>query len=86
MAPRRRRPSQARRAREGAAETIAEHFDGIVAYVEVGLTNAITEGLNRKARVVTSRSYGFRRLASFASMLLLCCGGITLPWPHVVPL
>lgn len=69
-----------------AAETIAEHFDGVVAYLEVGATNAITEGLNRKARVVTSRAYGFRRIKSFMSMLLLCCGGIVLPWPHVMPL
>jgi len=69
-----------------AAETIAEHFDGVVAYLEVGATNALTEGLNRKARVVTSRAYGFRRLKSFMSMLLLCCGGIVLPWPHVTPL
>ena len=69
-----------------AAETIAEHFDGVIAYIHVGLTNAITEGFNRKARVVTSRSYGLKRLASFASMLLLCCSGLTLPWPHVLPL
>jgi len=69
-----------------AAETIAKHFDGVVAYLEVGATNALTEGLNRKARVVTSRAYGFRRVKSFMSMLLLCCGGIVLPWPHVMPL
>lgn len=69
-----------------AAETIAEHFDGVIAYIHVGLTNAVTEGLNRKARVVTSRSFGFKSLSNFASMLLLCCGGVTLPWPHVLPL
>ena len=31
------------------AETIAEHFDGVVAYLEPGATNAPTEGLNREA-------------------------------------
>jgi transposase len=50
-----------------AAETIAAHFDGITAYITVGVTNAITEGFNRKARVVTSRAYGFKRLSSFAA-------------------
>ncbi|MBK8261618.1 MAG: transposase [Nannocystis sp.] len=69
-----------------AAETIAAHFDGITAYITVGVTNAITEGFNRKARVVTSRAYGFKRLSSFAAMLLLCCGGLSIPWPHVMPL
>jgi len=49
------------------------------------LLRDLGEGFNRKARVVTSRAYGFQRFASFASMLLLCCGGLSIPWPHVIP-
>ena len=41
-----------------AANTIAEHFDGVCAYIHTGHTNARAEGLNRKIRVVTARAYG----------------------------
>lgn len=69
-----------------AANTIAEHFDGICAYVQTGLTNSRAEGLNRKIRVVTSRAYGFQSAKSLMAMIMLCCGGIQIAWPHIFPL
>jgi transposase len=68
-----------------AANTIAEHFDGICAYVQTGLTNSRAEGLNRKIRVVTSRAFGFHSAKSLMAMIMLCCGGIQLAWPHIFP-
>lgn len=68
-----------------AANTIAEHFDGICAYVQTGLTNSRAEGLNRKIRVVTSRAFGFQSAKSLMAMIMLCCGGIHIPWPHIFP-
>lgn len=68
-----------------AANTIAEHFDGICAYIYTGHTNARAEGLNRKIRVVTSRAYGFKSVENLMAMITLCCGGLDVPWPHVLP-
>lgn len=68
-----------------AANTIAEHFDGICAYIYTGQTNARAEGLNRKIRVVTSRAYGFKSVGNLMAMIMLCCGGLHLPWPHILP-
>lgn len=68
-----------------AANTIAEHFDGVCAYVQTGLTNSLAEGLNRKIRVVTSRAFGFHSAKSLMAMIMLCCGGIHLAWPHIFP-
>jgi transposase len=69
-----------------AANTIAEHFDGICAYIHTGQTNARAEGINRKIRVVTSRAYGFKSVGNLMAMIMLCCGGLHIPWPHVLPL
>ena len=68
-----------------AASTIAEHFDGICAYVQTGLTNSRAEGLNRKIRVITSRAFGFQSAKSLMAMIMLCCGGVHVPWPHIFP-
>jgi len=42
-------------------------------------------GLNRKIRVVTSRAYGFKNVDNLMAMITLCCGGLAVPWPHVLP-
>ncbi len=60
------------------ARTIRKHLEGILAYVRYGLSNGRVEGLNRKARVVTRRAYGFHSAESLIGYLLLCCGGIDL--------
>ena len=54
--------------------------------METRRTNALAEGINRKVRVVTSRAYGFKSAQSLMAMIFLCCGGIALPWPHIMPM
>jgi transposase len=39
--------------------TIREHRAGILAALELGINNGRTEGLNRKVRAITSRTFGF---------------------------
>jgi hypothetical protein len=41
---------------------IEEHFDAIVAAVELGLSNSRLEGINAKIRLIQRRGYGFRNL------------------------
>jgi transposase len=60
------------------ARTIRSYADGILAYVETGLSNGRSEGINGKARVLTRRSFGFHSAAALIAMLFLCCSGLTL--------
>lgn len=63
------------------ARQFERNFEGIVAAVELGLSNARLEGINAKVRVVQRRGYGYRSVDSLASMIYLCLGGITLTLP-----
>ena len=67
------------------ARTLRKHLDGILAYVATGLSNGPLEGMNNKARLITRRAFGFHSADAFTSMLMLCCGGITLDPPLPVP-
>ena len=59
--------------------TVRKHADGILAFVETHLTNAVAEGLNRIARMVKNRASGFRDLNPFADMIFLCVGDVDIP-------
>jgi transposase len=63
------------------AKTIKRHKDGIVAYVETGLSNGVVEGINNKIRAIIRRAYGFRSLKALMAMILLCCGGMEFTPP-----
>lgn len=67
------------------ARTVRQHRDGILEYVRDRLNNGRVEGLNRKARTITSRSFGFHSAASLIAMLFLCCGGIHAYPAHIFP-
>lgn len=68
-----------------ASRTIRSHVEGIVAYIQTGLSNGRTEGLNGKARTITRRAFGFHHAHSLIAMLFLCCSGLALPPVHVFP-
>lgn len=67
------------------AGTIRKFKDGILAYVKTRFSNGLTEGLNNKTRLITRRAYGFHSAHALASMIHLCCGGITLDPPLPAP-
>jgi transposase len=60
------------------AATIRRHLDGILAFIETGLSNGPIEGLNGKIRTITRRAYGFHSASSLISFIFLCCTGLTL--------
>ena len=60
------------------SRTIRAHTPGILAYIRWRLTNGVVEGLNRKARMVVSRAYGYHSAEALIAMLFLTCGGIHL--------
>ena len=63
------------------ARTIRRNFDGIVAAIELGLSNSRLEGINSKIRVIQRRGYGHHSAEALTSMIYLCLGGITITLP-----
>jgi transposase len=67
------------------ARTIRKHRDGVLAYLNSHLTNARSEGLNGKVRVITRRSFGLHSASSLIAMLFLCCSLPSLSPVRVFP-
>lgn len=65
-----------------AAAMVRENQAGILAAVELGLSNSRLEGTNSKIRLLNHRGYGHHSATALTSIIYLCCGGITirLPW------
>jgi transposase len=63
------------------SRTIRAHREGILAAVELGLSNSKFEGLNSKIRLINHRGYGHHSAAAVIAMIYLCCGGITVELP-----
>ena len=63
------------------ATQIERCFDGIVAAVELGLSNARLEGVNARIRLIQRRGYGYRSVASLAAAIYLCLGGVEVQLP-----
>jgi transposase len=63
------------------ARKIQGHFDGIVAAVQLGLSNSRSEGINTKIRVIQRRGYGHPHADSLTAMIYLCCSGMNLSLP-----
>jgi transposase len=63
------------------SRTIRAHREGILAAVELGLSNSKLEGLNSKIRLINHRGFGHHSPAALISVIYLCCGGITVELP-----
>lgn len=60
--------------------TIRKHQDKIVAFIDTdGLTNAVSEGINRIVKIVKNRASGFRNLEAFEDMIFLTVGDLDIP-------
>jgi transposase len=64
------------------ARTLRRYRNGILAAIQLGLTNARLEGLHNKIRLLTHRSYGFHTPQALIALIYLCCVGITITPPH----
>jgi len=63
------------------ATTLAEHREGIVNAIALGLSNARLEARNSTVRLISHRSRGFRRLESLLAMIRLVCGKVPVALP-----
>ena len=64
------------------ARTIRKHKQGVLAAIELGLSNGRLEALNSKVRLISHRAYGFHSADALIAMIYLCCAGITIALPH----
>jgi transposase len=59
--------------------TLQNHFENILAYIDRNLTNAVGEGLNRIIKIVKNRASGYRGLHHFSDMIYLTVGDLDIP-------
>ena len=64
------------------ARTIRKHKAGVLAAIELGISNGRLEALNSKVRLLSHRAYGFHSANALIAMIYLCCGGIQIALPH----
>jgi transposase len=64
------------------ARTIRKHKQGVLAAIELGLSNGRLEALNSKVRLISHRAYGFHSANALIAMIYLCCAGIAIALPH----
>lgn len=60
----------------GLAKRIQAHLDGIVAAIELGVSNGLIEGINSKIRLINARGYGHHSAAALTAMIYLTLGGM----------
>ncbi len=64
------------------SKTLRQHKEGIIAAVELGLSNSKLEGLNSKIRLISHRAFGFHSADPLIALVYLCCAGITIDLPR----
>ncbi len=64
------------------ARTIRKHQAGVLAAVELGISNGRLEALNSRVRLISHRAHGFHSANALIAMIYLCCAGIQIPLPH----
>jgi transposase len=64
------------------ARTIRQHKHGVLAAIQLGLSNGRLEALNSKVRLISHRAYGFHSADALIAMIYLCCAGIQIALPH----
>lgn len=52
------------------------YFEPILAAIELGISNALIEGINAKIRLINARGYGHHSAQALTSMIYLCLGGL----------
>ena len=64
------------------ARTLRKHKSGVLAAIELNLSNGRLEALNSKVRLISHRAYGFHSANALIAMIYLSCSGIQIALPH----
>jgi transposase len=68
------------------ADSIMEHWEGIVAFLETRVTNGVIEAVNGLLQLAKRMARGFRTSTHFRLMALLKAGRLPLALPQLYPL
>jgi transposase len=63
------------------ATRLRTHAKGIIAAIQLGLSNSLLEGCNAGIRRIQARAHGYANLDNLIEMIYLCHGGISTPLP-----
>jgi len=63
------------------ARPLREHKAGVLAAIELGLSNSRLEALNSKVRLISHRSFGFHTAEPLIALIYLCCGAVSVQLP-----
>ena len=81
--------TRARRARlapfRKLSDSVMEHWEGIVAFLETRVTNGVIEAVNGLLQLAKRMARGFRSFANFRLMALLKAGKLQLDLPALSP-
>jgi len=64
------------------ARTIRKHKAGVLAAIQIGISNGRLEALNSRVRLISHRAHGFHSADALIAMVYLCCAGIQIDLPH----
>ena len=64
------------------ARTLRQHKSGVLAAIELGISNGRLEALNSRVRLISHRAHGFHSPDALIAMIYLCCAGIQIELPH----
>ena len=65
-----------------AAQTFKRHFENIITYLSLRITNASAESLNAKIQWIKYQARGFRNEGRFKRAILFHCAGLDLYPAH----
>jgi len=63
------------------ARRLEVYFEEIITPIELGISNALIEGINAKIRLINARGYGHHSAQTLTSMIYLCLGGLQVTLP-----
>jgi len=64
------------------SRTLRQHKSGVLAAIELNISNARLEALNSRVRLISHRAHGFHSADALIAMIYLCCAGIQIELPH----
>lgn len=61
------------------AALVKRHWQGILAWTQLRISNGALEGMNNKIKLVSHRSFGFRNPDNYINAIYHCCANLPLP-------
>ena len=58
---------------------VRRHEEGLLAWINLRISNGAVEGMNNKIKLVAKRAYGFRTSTHFKLAIYHCCADLPLP-------